>query len=76
MGGGGEWGRQMDCGEKSRQTEGGGKRVFTNGMRNQTKGWKEQTVGKGEDKQMGCERRREQTRGSCREAAGAVGKEK
>lgn len=66
----------MDCGRKSRQTEGGGRRIFTNGMRNQAKGWKEQTVGEAEDKQMGCERRREQTRGSCRGAPGMVGKEK
>lgn len=56
----------MDCGRKSRQTEGmreGGRRIFTNEMRNQTKGWREQTVGEGEDKQMGCEWRREQTGG-------------
>lgn len=53
----------MDCGRKSRQSEGGGRRIFTNGMRNQTKGWKEQTVGEAEDKQMGCERRREQNQG-------------
>lgn len=55
-----EDGLQLDCGRRRRQTEGG---FFTNGMRNQTKGWKEQTVGEGEDKQMGCERRREQPGG-------------
>lgn len=74
--GGGWRGGQMDCGRKSRQTEGGGRGIFTNGMRNQTKGWKEQTVGEAEDKQMGCEQHREQTRGSCRGAARMVGKEK
>lgn len=47
-------------------------------MRNQTKGWKEQTVGEGEDKQMGCERAEGTTRGEllCWGAAGADGKEK
>lgn len=54
----------MDCSWIVEEEEGKLREdFFTNGMRNQTKGWKEQTVGEGEDKQMGCERRREQPEG-------------